>query len=148
MALVEELAKYKIDRIFSSPYPRAAETVQPLAEAIGCAVEIRDDLRERKLCDGIRGDWKQLLERSWRDFGFALPGCESGFECRRRVRACLEEIVRVNAGRTIAVASHGNAIGLFLNSIDPGFGYEQWAGMKNPHVYVVAWLDGNPQAPA
>lgn len=137
--LAIELSSRAIDRVFSSPYLRAVDTVKPLAENLGRPVEVRTDLRERKLCDGIRSDWMNLLERSWRDFAFSLPGCESSHECQSRVRRCLEEIARENEGMTVAVASHGNAIGLFLNSLDPGFGFEQWREMKNPDIFEIDW---------
>ena len=144
-ALADELPSTPIDRVYSSPYLRALDTVKPLAQNFGRPVEVRTDLRERKLCDGMRDDWMDLLERSWRDFAFSLPGCESGFECQQRVRRCLEDIARENEGLTVAVSSHGNAIGLFLNSVDSDFRYEQWRSMRNPDIFAIEWVRGIPR---
>ena len=51
-------------------------------------------------------------------------------------------------GDVVAAASHGNAIALFINSIDASFGHDDWAQMENPHVYrfersggAWRWLD-------
>jgi 8-oxo-dGTP diphosphatase len=45
-ALVETLAEFPIDRILTSPYVRCTETVEPLAGALGLAVERTDALAE------------------------------------------------------------------------------------------------------
>jgi 8-oxo-dGTP diphosphatase len=45
-ALVDVLAPYDIARICTSPYLRCAQTVEPLAAALGLAVEPLDELAE------------------------------------------------------------------------------------------------------
>jgi hypothetical protein len=45
-ALVEELERYPISRILSSPYDRCVQTVEPLATRRGLAIEQRDELGE------------------------------------------------------------------------------------------------------
>ena len=45
-ALVEQLADIAFKRLVSSPYVRCRETLQPLAEARGIAIEVRDELAE------------------------------------------------------------------------------------------------------
>jgi 8-oxo-(d)GTP phosphatase len=44
--LVTVLAGHSVERIASSPYERCSQTVQPLATALGIAVELRDELAE------------------------------------------------------------------------------------------------------
>jgi len=52
-ALVSELEAFPLSRILSSPYDRCVQTVQPLAEARGLEVEVRDELsEERQLTEG------------------------------------------------------------------------------------------------
>lgn len=143
--LAGRLIDHRITGVISSPYIRAVETVRPLADRIGCSVELRSELRERKLCDGLRDDWQELVEKAWSDFSFALPGCESGFSCQQRVRACLDDLVGRRAGETLAVSSHGNAIGLFLNSIEPDFGFDCWKRIRTPEVFRIDWRDGQPE---
>jgi phosphohistidine phosphatase SixA len=51
--LVDLLAGYELDRIFSSPAIRCVQTVEPLAEARGLGIEIRSELaEERQGADG------------------------------------------------------------------------------------------------
>ncbi len=144
-ALADELADANISKVVSSPYLRAIDTVRPVAERIDCPIDVCTELQERRLCEGVRDDWYDLIKQAWSDFAFALPNCESGFDCQRRVQVCLRDLVERYAGKTIAVCSHGNAIGLFLNSIEPGFGFANWKNMKNPDVFWIDWLKGRPE---
>jgi 8-oxo-dGTP diphosphatase len=45
-ALPEQLARFEISRIVSSPYRRCTETVEPLSEQRGVPIEERDELAE------------------------------------------------------------------------------------------------------
>ena len=49
--LVELLAPYTIERIFSSPALRCVETVEPLSVARGLEIELRDELSEERQAD-------------------------------------------------------------------------------------------------
>ena len=67
--LVEALSEYPLTRILSSPYDRCVQSVEPLAQARGLEVEIRDELgEERQLDDGVE------LVRSLLDQDVALCG--------------------------------------------------------------------------
>jgi 8-oxo-(d)GTP phosphatase len=52
--LVERLRPHPIEAIYSSPYRRCAETVEPLARARGLEVELRAELgADRQATDGV-----------------------------------------------------------------------------------------------
>ncbi len=54
LALVEQLARFPIEAILTSPYLRCAETVAPLAAARGLQAELRGELgEERQFTEGI-----------------------------------------------------------------------------------------------
>jgi 2,3-bisphosphoglycerate-dependent phosphoglycerate mutase len=133
------LAGRRIQQIYSSPYPRAIDTVRPLAAHLGIEVQLRPDLRERKLTGQSLESWQEELEKTWRDFDYALPDGESSRACQRRVRDCLMEILRRETASRIALSSHGNAIALLLNSLDSAFHFPHWKAMGNPHVYRLQW---------
>ncbi|MEM7365563.1 MAG: histidine phosphatase family protein [Pseudomonadota bacterium] len=137
-ALAETL---NVDCLYASPYGRAIGTLSPAAERLGLSIETVQDLRERKLAGELLKDWRASLQRSWEDFDVALPGGESSRTCQTRVVNALKEIVQANEGRTIAAASHGNAIALFLNHLNPDFGFDQWEAMQNPHVFELAYAN-------
>lgn len=143
--LATELDDAGITKVASSPYLRALDTVRPLAERVGCPIDVCKELRERKLCSGFRDDWYDLIKKTWSDFTYSLPNCESSVDCQRRIQVCLTDLVTRYAGMTIAVCSHGNAIGLFLNSIEPRFGFEHWENMKTPDLFWITWRNGCPE---
>ena len=63
--LADELAAEAVAAIYSSPYPRAVQTVEPLARRLGIEIRLVDDLRERLLSLGALPDWREQLQRSW-----------------------------------------------------------------------------------
>ena len=142
-ALADTLANHQIDKICSSPYKRAKDTVRHLAESRGIESYIEPDLRERKLSNGLIDDWIAVIEQSWVDRNFKLPGGESAKECQERVFSCIERVVLSESSSTIVACSHGNAIALFINRIEPSFGFEDWRAMENPHIFEVTRADGS-----
>lgn len=137
--LAESLKDVSVDAVVSSPYLRAIETVRPLATQLKISIEKIADLRERKLCEGMRDDWFELVQKAWTDFSFALPGAESGAECQQRMKDCLKNLAKQYSGKVIAAASHGNAIELFLNALDPSFVFKNWRKMRNPDVFWITY---------
>jgi len=139
--LVAALADVPLDRFVSSPYRRAIDTIAPIATARGGTVAIEPDLRERALTTAHADDWEGLLRASWADFSLAHPGGESGLACQARVAACLARLAAAHRGERLLVASHGNAIALFLNTVDPTVGHAQWRAMRNPDLFRIRWRE-------
>jgi 2,3-bisphosphoglycerate-dependent phosphoglycerate mutase len=137
-ALVDRLARCRVDAIYSSPYRRAVATVQPLAADRDLSIRTDDRLRERELTDQWLDDHLQAVRRVWNDFQLTLPGGESSAACQRRVAAALSDLrARHDEDERVLVSSHGNAIGLYLNRLDPSFGFEAWREMRNPDLFAV-----------
>jgi 8-oxo-dGTP diphosphatase len=61
--LVAALSKHRLARILSSPYDRCVQTVEPLAQARGLEVEIRDELGEEQQLDEGVELVRSLLDR-------------------------------------------------------------------------------------
>jgi 2,3-bisphosphoglycerate-dependent phosphoglycerate mutase len=128
--LADQLATEAVTAVYSSPYPRAVQTVEPLARRLGLEISLVDDLRERLLSPGALPDWRKQLQRSWTDSGYALEDGESSREARRRVTAVLATLRRRHLGTRIVVASHGNLIALALHDMVPDrVDFEFWAAM-------------------
>jgi 2,3-bisphosphoglycerate-dependent phosphoglycerate mutase len=60
------------------------------------------------------------------------------------VRTAIERIVDDAQGRSVAVATHGNALALFLRTLDPSVDFAFWARMSTPDVYRVD-VSGGPE---
>ena len=52
--LVAPLTAFGVDRLVSSPYVRCVQTLVPLADSLGLAVEERDELAEGATADAVR----------------------------------------------------------------------------------------------
>ncbi|MFQ5636864.1 MAG: histidine phosphatase family protein [bacterium] len=139
LSLVATLSQLDIDAIVSSPYQRAVATVQPFSEARQIPIEIDDGLKERKVSEGLIDNYLEVLRKSWADFDFKLPNCESARECQERVLRTLHGIVRRYAGKRIVASSHGNAIALVLNAFDRSFGFEDWKSLNNPDIKQIVY---------
>ena len=136
-ALVDQLSGARIDAIYSSPYRRAVATVRPLAADRDLPIHTDARLRERELTDRWLDDHTEALRRVWSDFDLVLPGGESSAACQQRVGTVLSELrARHGPSERVIVSSHGNAIGLYLNRLDSSFGFEAWAEMRNPDLFV------------
>jgi 2,3-bisphosphoglycerate-dependent phosphoglycerate mutase len=128
------LESLDIDHIVSSPYTRCLDTIRPFADSSGLNIAIDHGLRERRITLKLRKDFEEILARSWEDFSFALPGCESSGAAQRRIRPTIEKIIAEYPGRNVAVCSHGNAISLMLNGLDSRFGLDEMWSLRNPDV--------------
>jgi 2,3-bisphosphoglycerate-dependent phosphoglycerate mutase len=145
--LADELSAEPVATIYSSPYPRAVQTVEPLSRRLGADISLVDDLGERLLSRHALPDWREPLERSWRDFGYALEDGESSAQAQRRVTAVLATLRRRHPAARIVVAGHGNLIALALHAIVPDqVDFEFWAAMPTPAVYVLPG-DGTVSGP-
>ena len=136
--LALELADEVITAIWSSPYPRARQTVEPLARRTGIAIETVDDLRERLLSPGPLPDWRDHLERTWLDDGHRLPDGESSAQAAERVNRVVAAAERAAGDGTVVLASHGNLIALALRTIHPAVDMAFWEAIPMPAVYRLA----------
>ncbi|WP_088050397.1 histidine phosphatase family protein [Virgibacillus dakarensis] len=132
----------EFDKIISSPYLRAIESIKPYAEQINSRIEVNENLRERILSEEPIDDWLDVLEQSFIDLDFALPGGESGNDCIRRANSVLESLYSNNALSNIIIVSHGNLITLLLKYYDNTFGFDHWKRLRNPDVFVITLDNG------
>jgi len=135
-ALAEWLAAHPIDRIVSSTYRRAQETIAPFAARSGLRIELEPRLVERRLSPEPIPDWRDVVRRSFGEPDFVVPGGESGRETLERGWAALEAVL--DGGHELpAIVSHGQLISLVLSRIDPSFGFDGWRSLRNPDILLV-----------
>ena len=141
----EELAgllePLEIANVFSSPFTRTLETAKPFARKLGLAIRVVDDLRERLLTKeaGLPSD--ELWCKSWEDFSFCLPGCETSLAAQARICQTIRDIAHTAEGIS-AIFTHGNVIPLFLNALTRTVGRAEAEAMTNPDVLKIGWSRG------
>lgn len=138
--LAEFFSDIKINRIISSPFLRAIQSIEPTAEKFHKEIEIDNRLSERRLFETFPPDWLEKLEATFHDLDLKFEGGESGHEAMKRVVSVVEEIFNSDA-RTSIIVSHGNLLSLLLKNFNSSFGFEEWKNLSNPDVFLLC-LDG------
>jgi 2,3-bisphosphoglycerate-dependent phosphoglycerate mutase len=134
--LAYELEAYQVTAMYSSPYARSLETLEPIARLRRIEVHQLVDLRERRLSLEPHEEWRETLERSWADPDFAMPGAESGREAQRRATGALDLLrMRHPDGGRLVIGSHGNLISLLLHALEPEVNCAFHLAMPTPAVY-------------
>ena len=138
--LVDLLGPLGIAQVFSSPFARAIATAMPFAQKHALDILVIDDLRERRIVNDGRHPSDEVWCKSWEDFTFAPPGCERSVTAQSRICRAIGEIAQKAPG-TSAIFTHGNILGLFLNSLASSFGRKEAETLTNPDVLRIEWSD-------
>jgi 2,3-bisphosphoglycerate-dependent phosphoglycerate mutase len=139
--LVAQLTEPRPAAVWSSPYRRAIQTVQPAAQTLGLPIRTRWELREWD--DGLpyTDEWEPHYIRSWADSSLARPGGESLDQVTTRAHAALRELAHDNRGRLVLVAGHGTFIARALYGFGSPVGWAFWQRMPMPAVYRLRFAD-------
>jgi 2,3-bisphosphoglycerate-dependent phosphoglycerate mutase len=135
-ALCAFLADFDVQRIVSSPFARAIESIRPLSARLGIPVETDQRLEERTLSTVPLADWREQLRVSFQDLDRVIGGGESSRGAMQRARAAVADILGHPAERTVVV-THGNLMALMLKTFDDRIGFELWERLTYPDVYAV-----------
>ena len=133
--LADFLGRFDIDRVVSSPFRRAVESVEPFAHHRGLAIETDARLVERVLSARSLPDWREHLRRSFEEADYCLLDGESSRVAQARATAAV--LAASVGGLRSLVVTHGNLLALILKWVDRDVGYEAWAQLSNPDVFVI-----------
>ncbi|WP_027964137.1 histidine phosphatase family protein [Halalkalibacillus halophilus] len=136
--LVKFFEIYTVDRIISSPYIRAIQSIKPLSEALNVNVEVDNRLAERALSSNDLPDWKEKLEATFDDLDLKFEGGESNREALTRGREVIEEAFENDVDGTVLV-SHGGIISILLSHYGEEFGFLGFESLTNPDVYALTF---------
>ncbi|MEU7754379.1 histidine phosphatase family protein [Micromonospora sp. NPDC049171] len=139
--LVDALVEPCPAAVWSSPYLRAVQTVQPTAHALGQAVHTWAELREWD--DGLpfTTDWEPHYERSWAEPSFARPGGESLDQVTIRAVAAVRALAATYPGRCVVAASHSTLIARALGGLGVAVDWFFERRMPMPAVYRLRFTD-------
>ncbi len=136
ISLSEFFRGIPINRIISSPYKRAIQSIEPLAMANNLEIETNELLTERVLSTQNLSDWLEKLSATFDDLELKFEGGESSNEAMKRIVSVMEEVLNGETQSTIIV-THGNLLSLLLNHYNQQFGFEDWKGLRNPDVFLL-----------
>ncbi|PGV68131.1 histidine phosphatase family protein [Bacillus cereus] len=137
---VTRLLKDKhIDAVISSPYKRAIQTVQGIANTCNLSIQLEEDLRERLLSKEPVTDFNDAIQKVWEDWTFAYEGGESSNIAQRRAVICMQNILGKYKGKNIVIGTHGNIMVLLMNYFDPKYDFQFWKTLHMPDVYKLTF---------
>lgn len=115
--------KHTVTDLYSSPQLRASQTADQVAAVLGLSVQTDDRLKENDVgwLTGLTGDeieqqfpdWVAQFHDGNRDW-LCPPGGEDRDSFVERVVSVMGEIVARHPDQTVAVVSHGGALGVYL----------------------------------
>ncbi|WP_258311586.1 histidine phosphatase family protein [Terrilactibacillus laevilacticus] len=140
--LADLFPKKKIDHVITSPYKRALQSIEPLAERKSLKINIDNRLVERKLSNQDLPDWLEKLEASFNNMNVYYSGGESSREAMNRGMGVINDILKESYQSTIVV-THGNLMALIIRYFQRDFGFEGWLNLSNPDVFLITITDQN-----
>ncbi|WP_391205566.1 histidine phosphatase family protein [Psychrobacillus sp. L4] len=111
--LAEFLSNMKINRIVSSPFLPALESIEPFAKNNSLDVQIDHRLAERALSSISMPDWLEKLNATFNDMELKLEGGESSKEAQARILEVIDEVISSDIENTVIV-THGNILSLLI----------------------------------
>ena len=137
--VAELLEPEHIHVLLSSPYKRAVQTIEGLADRIGSGIILEEDFRERLLSEQPVDDFEHAIAKVWEDSSFAWKGGESNQAAQSRGVRALERVKEQYRGNNIAIGTHGNIMALIMNHLDPSFDITFWRQLDMPDIYKLSF---------
>ena len=124
-----------IDVVISSPYKRAIQTVQGIANTYDVSIQIEEDLRERLLSSESVTDFNDAVQKVWEDWDFAHEGGESNDVAKRRAVICMQNILKKYKDKNIVIGTHRNIMVLLMNYFDSKYDFRFWKTIRMPDIF-------------
>lgn len=135
--ICEFLKEKSINKIYSSPYKRAIDTLKELAQNLNIKIEVVDDFRERKISNIWIEDFNKFSKSQWENFEYKLNDGESLNEVQSRNINALHKILNENSNQNIVIGTHGTALSTIINYYDKTFDYLSFTKIKDVMPFIV-----------
>lgn len=138
------MSEKEIDLIVSSPYPRAIQTIEGIADAKNIEVKLFEELRERQLKGAYKlseEEIQQAIKKSFEDTEFNLSGGESVKDVQNRALPVIKNLLIKYAGKKIIIGTHGNVMTVIMNYFNEEYGYDFWKNTSKPDIYKLTFFD-------
>lgn len=139
-ALAERLRPHAPKCILTSDEPKAIETGEIIAAALGIPAEIVPDLHEHDRSNVPQMPTREFISSMALFFkrrGELVLGKETAEQAERRVTGAIEGIVSTHADEGVAIVTHGTVLALYLASLLKSDAFELWRRWGLPSYVVI-----------
>ena len=138
--MAEEIKPLKPDIIISSSELKAQETANILAGFLEENSSIVDGLHEHKRKNVAilkQSEFEARIASLFENPGELVFGSETANQAKQRYTNAVNEILRKNPGKSIAIVSHGTVMSLFIADFlgIPSFNF--WQRLKLPCYFIL-----------
>jgi len=137
--LADALHPYKPDLLITSEEPKAHETGQLVADALQIPYSSAPNFHEhdRKGVPFIPPEtWHTTVKTFFACPSDLIFGNETANQARRRFTQAVEKAVKTHPHKTIAIATHGTVISLFVAQKTRTNGFDLWLQLNLPSYAV------------
>ena len=143
--MASRLRDFSPDVVWFSREPKAVETAEIVAGALGVPVQVADGLEEHHR-DGVpfyptTDEFEAVVERFFCNPDQLVFGSETAVQARGRMSAALDDVVELGHADSIVV-THGTVMTLYVASVAGIPPMDFWRRLGLPS-YVVLELPGN-----
>lgn len=128
-----------IDVVISSPYERAIQTVEKVAQDIDKKIIIKDAFKERILSISPVEDFNGAITKLWEDPSFSWDGGESNIIAQKRGIESFLNVLDMYEGKNIVVGTHGNIMVLMMSYFDEKYDFSFWKRLDMPDIYKLTF---------
>ncbi|MEO0836330.1 MAG: histidine phosphatase family protein [Cyanobacteria bacterium J06642_3] len=138
ISLADWLSQMQIQRIISSPFARAYQSILPLSERLGLTIEVDERLIERVLSPVPLDNWRKRLAETFVNLDLSFEAGESSRTAMMRGIAVVNQ-ARQQTTDPVVIVTHGNLMTLILKHFNSQVGYAEWENLQNPDLYCVTF---------
>lgn len=133
----------EVDFVISSPYKRAIETVEGVADYYNKEIILYDDFKERTLSSVPVDNFKEAMLQVWDNPSFFFEGGESNIVAQNRAIPAFLEILAKYPDKKIVIGTHGNIFTLIMNFFDTNYDLHFWQQLQMPDIYKCTFQGSN-----
>lgn len=129
----------EVDIVVSSPYKRAVQTVEGIAEYKNRKVEIIDSFKERTLTTAPAEDFTIAITKVWEDYNFSWEGGESNIVAQKRGVNTTYDVLERYKDKNVVIGTHGNIMVLIMNFFEKKYDFCFWKNLDMPDIYKLTF---------
>jgi 2,3-bisphosphoglycerate-dependent phosphoglycerate mutase len=137
--ITQILKEENIDYMISSPYKRAVQTVEGVADYFGKEVIVENGFKERILSEGPVENFNLAVTKVWEEPAFSWEGGESNIIAQKRGVEVTLKVLERYEGKNIIVGTHGNIMVLIMNFFDKKYDFSFWKELSMPDIYKLTF---------